>query len=98
MVTTETQDAWERRLQTLRPGWRGRLRIAVADAGNRDATVDVVGTVVAEGSQVADPYSDAPQEAVLVFCTNYRHGEFVAATDQPRLSIDLGQIRAADPM
>jgi|GEM_PF-6383036 hypothetical protein len=95
----QNDDDWLGRwLDTLRPGWRGRLELVAAEEeapeGGRE---EIVGTVVEEPAIERDA-DDAAIDATITLCANYRGGRFVPVHDEPRIVIRASQIRAAEPM
>lgn len=94
-----TRDDWlGARLDELRPGWRGRLRIAAPEEAESAATEVLAGTVVEGPEPDRDPDSDALVDASVEFCTNYRDGRFVPVEGEPRVTIRVSQVVAMEPI
>lgn len=86
-------------LDTLRNGWRGRLRLASPEEA--DATgleEEIIGTVVGETSTECYPDSDDIADAIVTVCVNYRDGAFVALADCPRCAVRVSRIVDMQPL
>lgn len=95
---THLEDDWlTRRIDTLRPGWRGRLHLRAPEESKLEAHEDIVGTVVDEISLDHDD-DGALVDATITFCTNYRNGKFVRESSEPRLTLRVSRIDAMEAM
>ncbi len=98
MIRNDQDDSSTRKADSLRPGWRGRLRIRAPEETESGETEEFVGTIV--GSIPIDSNADDqdPDDAIFTVCANYRDGRFTETGDEPRFSVYLSQIADAQPM
>lgn len=87
-----------RGLDTLRAGWRGRLRLSAPDESDTGTDEEIIGTVVDEACTECDPDSDDVADAIVTVCANYRDGIFVALADCPRVAVRLSRVAEIQAM
>jgi hypothetical protein len=93
------QDGWlAQRINALKPGWRGRLRLRAPEEVRTSAPESIVGTVVDEATPDRDAGTGVIVDAIFRVCANYRAGRFVPMQREPNFSIRASQIIAIDPM
>lgn len=92
------EDDWlARRLDAMRPGWRGRMRIRVADEFDGGMVEDVIGTIVGEPTLEPGDETDAA-DATATLCANYHDGRFLPVAGQPCVAVRASQIVDMQPM
>lgn len=100
-MTTKTEfddgDWLAQRLDTLRPGWRGRLRLKAEEA-HSDALSEIIGTVVEEPLLERDPVDDSVIDATVTLCANYRNERFTTTLGEPTLAIRASRIAGIEAM
>ena len=96
-MRNDDQDDWlEQRINVLRPGWRGRLRLLPPEETKGYGHEDLIGTIVdaetldADESAIDDPY--------VTMCTNYRSGHFVALSEAPRCMVRVSRVSEMEAM
>lgn len=94
---TYDQDDWfAQRIQTLTPGWRGRVRLAPEDADS-GASEDIFGTVISEAAFDRDE-DDSVVDATVTLCANYQGGKFLPLAGQPEVPVRISQIVDIEPI
>ena len=90
------EDDWfTHRIDSLRPGWHGRVRITPDDCDS-GAAEDIVGTIVGEADFERDE-EDAIVDATVMLCMNYEGGQFHPITGQSRVPVRISQILDIEP-
>jgi len=89
-------DWFAHRIGMLKPGWRGRVRLA-PDELDSGASEEIIGTVIEEASLDRDG-DDAVVDATVTLCTNYEGGRFLPLTGQPQVSVRISQIIDIEPI
>lgn len=98
-MSTFDEDDWlARRIDTLRPGWRGRLLLQAPEEAKSGEHEEVIGTVVDEPAIDRGADDDDVIDAAITLCANYRDGRFVPVTGEPRFSIRISQVVEMDAM
>jgi|SRR5690348_7384949 len=93
------EDDWlAQRLDAMRPGWRGRMRIRVADEFDSGMVEDVIGTIVGEPSLESGDDEAGVADATATLCANYRDGRFLPVAGQPCVAVRASQIVDMQPM
>ncbi len=93
-------DDWlAQRLETLRPGWRGRLLLTVPEEVSFEHAHDeLVGTVEGDPQLERDTDSGELLDAEITFCTNWRDGAFVPMAGETRVTVCLSQVEDMQPL
>ena len=85
-------------LDTLRPGWRGRLHVKAPDEIHSGDVSEIIGTVVDEPAVERDPEGEAVTDAYVMVCVNYREGRFLPTAGEARVAIQASRIVGAEAM
>lgn len=90
------EDDWfAHRIDSLQPGWRGRVRLTPEDADS-GAPEEIVGTIVGEADFDRDD-EDAIVDATVTLCTNYEGGRFLPLAGQGQVPVRISQILDIEP-
>jgi hypothetical protein len=99
VVNNFNQDDWMAHcVETLKPGWRGRLRLFAPEELESADCEELFGTVMSEMEADLDPDSDSIVDAVFTFQTNYHDGLFVPLPDQPSVDIRVSRVAGMEEM
>ena len=85
-------------LETLRPGWRGRLQVKAPEEIHTDEVSEIIGTVVEEPDVERDDDSESVTDAFVTVCVNYRDGKFLPTAGETRVAIQASRIVGVEPM
>ena len=95
----QDRDDWlAQRLEVLKPGWRGRLRVRLPEETESGATTELVGTVLDAPQLDSEPDQALAEDATLTFCTNYRAGRFVSPRGQPSIDVRMSDVVDVVPL
>jgi hypothetical protein len=95
----QNRDDWlAQRLELLKPGWRGRLRVKLPEETESSASRELVGTVLEASELDAEPDEALVADAMLRFCANYRDGRFVDARGLPSVDVRMSDVVDAVPL
>lgn len=95
MNSFQQADWSERCAESLKPGWRGRLRVAAPDEAENPGHLDtIVGTVVDAEAPELDPDTDLPVDALIRVCSNHVDGQFLPTAGRPCMNVRLSQVVA----
>jgi hypothetical protein len=93
------EDGWlSPRLDMLKPGWRGRLRLLAPEEARTSTSDSIIGTIVGDVVVDRDVGSDDVIDAVITVCANFRRGRFVPVDSEPHFTVRASQIIAMEPM
>lgn len=92
-------DDWlARRIDTLRPGWRGRVWLRAPEEAETSDTEELYVTVVAEPAFERDSEHESVIDATLTLCSNYRNGRFVPLQGEPSFTVRASRIAAMEAL
>ena len=95
----QDRDDWlAQRLELLKPGWRGRLRVKLPEETESAASRELAGTVLEASELDADPDEAQVADATLRFCANYRNGTFLDARGLPSIDVRMSDVVDAVPL
>lgn len=87
------EDDWlARRIDTLRPGWHGRLVLRAPEETESGDTEELFATVVEEPEFDRDADEEGVVDATITLCANYRNGRFVPLEGEARFSVRASQV------
>lgn len=93
------RDDWlAQRLELLKPGWRGRLRVKLPEESESSASRELVGTVLEAPELDAEPDEAQVADATLKFCANYANGRFLDARGLPSVDVRMSDVVDAVPL
>ncbi|HSE12083.1 MAG TPA: hypothetical protein VLB69_05570 [Rudaea sp.] len=98
MTAFDQHDWLAQRLDVLKPGWRGRLRLLAPEEARTSAPESLIGTIVDEAIPQHGPDGARMIDAVIIVCANYRRGRFVPLCGEPNFCLHASQIIAMEPM
>lgn len=98
MIAFDQDNRAAQRLDSLRPGWRGRLRLLAPEEARTSAPESIIGTIVDAMKIDRGPGSEDASDPFVTICANYRRGRFVSPEGEPRFTLRVSQIIAIEPM
>jgi len=98
MIPFDQADWLAQRVNALKPGWRGRLRLRAPEEARTSAPESIVGTVADEATPDRHTATGVIVDAIITVCANYRAGRFVPMQAEPNFSVRASQIIAMEPM
>jgi hypothetical protein len=85
-------------LDTLRPGWRGRLHVKAPDEIHSGDVSEIIGTVVDEPAVERDADGESVTDAYVTVCVNFRNGRFLPTEGEECVAIQASRIVGAEAM